>query len=147
MKQLGWYAWLFVYSVGIVGCGDDDGGSAATTMEMDDGSDDEPTARTCNVDGDKPCENASDCMAIVSGEMQAASPTCGFQCFGVEEGCDAPCLEEEAGLSAECAECQEPAFNCVAENCLAQCGGAGMEEQCSACIVENCSAEVSACNG
>jgi len=121
-------------------------GSGATT----EATGTETTASVDSSDGGAPplvdaCLNAEDGAILEQVDEEMIANTCAMQNVGNVEGAVA-CIEEQTGLSGDCASCFGLTIACVFAECLPQCFDPTSTE-CLECRAAECDAAFSACSG
>ena len=120
------------FSVAAIGCGDDEtsgtGGNGGT--------------------GGTPgaCTNTADETIICEAGFPAAVQACGTSNLGDAEAI-AMCVEDDIGLSTECASCFGETTQCTIDNCITQCGTDPLGDACTDCRATNCDPAFEACAG
>lgn len=116
------------FTVAAIGCGDDEttgtGGTGGT-----------PGA----------CTNSSDETIICDEGFAAAAEACGRNNLGDAQAI-AMCVEDDIGLSTECASCFGETTQCTIDNCLAECVDP-LSDECATCRATNCDPAFEACAG
>jgi hypothetical protein len=106
---------------------------------------------SCEPNGGLACNNCNDCRQIIDGSAKKAASDCGVQCGG-SRSCAASCLKQSTTLSDPCSGCLLDFFDCLVQNCLANCLGT-TPDACSQCArtrpsaADSCSSRLEKCSG
>src|SRR5262245_10642968 len=101
----------------------------------------------CQPTGAGACQSCNDCRQIEDGSAKTASAQCGAACIGATSpSCTRDCLHRKTTLSDGCITCLDMYFQCLLQNCLAECSG-GTPAQCTTCSRNKPSAGAGSCSG
>ena len=105
------------------------------------------------------CLGLVDYAIATSSDLDRSSPgaqtattyaqDCGLGCLGDpdSEACAVECVQDETGLSRDCASCYADAVDCAINNCLAPCAMDPSSWECAACRDDFCRDDFEFCSG
>jgi hypothetical protein len=125
-------------AVAAFGCSDDEGtgGSGGTAGSGGSGGT-TPTGA---------CTNTADTAVVCGAGFDDAVSTCALDALGQGPG-TSQCLQDDAGLSKDCADCYGDVTQCGFDNCVVVCGADSASQACRDCVSENCDAAFGECTG
>ncbi len=134
-------------AVAAFGCSDDEatGGTGGTAGTGGTGG----TAGTGGSGGTAPtgaCTNTADTAIVCDAGFDAAVSTCALNALG-QGPATSQCLQDDAGLTLECADCYGGVTQCGFDNCVIVCGTDSGSQACRDCVSENCDAAFEECKG
>src|SRR5690606_23007723 len=104
----------------------------------------------CDPDGDRACQNDTDCAFVLSGQLESVAYQCRDQCVteAEPEACVVDCVRMELGASAACSRCFADLAACVDAFCFVACFPEPQSVDCRDCLaLYDCSTELEICGG
>ncbi|MFH1809462.1 MAG: hypothetical protein ABIJ09_12005 [Pseudomonadota bacterium] len=96
------------------------------------------------------CQNDADQAALTDPalDLEAEVSACSYECLLNElmSTCVTRCVQDEVGLTEECARCYGDNTECVLHNCINDCVD-GNSPACTTCRDQYCTAAFEACSG